>query len=62
VKINQKVYQYIDLHEKKTVMASDYGESCKAPYQDLLDSIDDKGVLHVDRLMKLKEGSFIDKE
>lgn len=57
VKINQKIYQYIDLNERKVVMASEYGESCKSPYQQFLDSIDEEPLAP---MREIKEGLFID--
>ena len=58
VKINQKVYQYIDLHEKKAVMASEYGKSCKAPYQEFVDSIDEEDTIAAMR--NIEEGFNLD--
>ena len=58
MKINQKVYQYIDLHEKKTVMASEYGESCKSPYQEFVDSIDEEDTIAAMR--NIEEGFNLD--
>ena len=58
VKINQKVYQYIDLHEKKVAMASEYGESCKSPYQEFVDSIDEEDTIAAMR--NIEEGFNLD--
>lgn len=58
VKINQMVYQYIDLNERKTVMASEYGESCKSPYQKFLESIDEEPIAP---MRKIEEGFDKDK-
>jgi hypothetical protein len=55
VKINQKVYRYIDLNESKVAMASDYGESCKSPYQQFIDSIDEEPIAP---MRKIEEGLF----
>ena len=59
VKINQKIYQYIDLHERKAVMASEYGESCKSPYQQFIDSIDEEPFAP---MREIEEGFNIDKD
>lgn len=59
VKINQKIYQYIDLNTKKVVMASEYGESCKSPYQQFIDSIDEPPLAP---MRKIEEGFNIDKD
>lgn len=57
VKINQKIYQYIDLNTKKVVMASDYGESCKSPLQEFIDDIDEPTLA---QMRKIEEGFGFD--
>lgn len=59
VKINQKVYQYIDLNESKVTMDSEYEESCKSPYQQFIDSIDEEPLAP---MRKIEEGFNIDKD
>lgn len=53
VKIQQKIHH--PSMTKKVVMASDYGESCKSPYQKFIDSIDEEPVAP---MRKIEEGLF----
>lgn len=51
VKLQQKI------HHPKTEMASEYGESCKSPYQQFIDSIDEEPVAP---MRKIEEGFGLD--
>ncbi len=53
VKLQQKIYQ------PKVKMASEYGESCKSPYQKFLESIDEEPLAP---MRKIEEGFNIDKD
>lgn len=53
VKLQQKIYQ------PKVKMASEYGESCKSPYQQFIDSIDEEPIAP---MRKIEEGFNIDKD
>ena len=58
VKINQRVHQHIDLNERKVAMASEYGESCKSPYQEFIDEIDEEDTIAAMR--NIEEGYNLD--
>ena len=53
VKLQQKI------HHPKTEMGSEYGESCKSPYQQFIDSIDEEPIAP---MREIEEGFGIDKE
>lgn len=53
VKLQQKIYH------PKVEMASEYGESCKSPYQEFIDSIDEEPLAP---MRKIEEGFTIDKD